>query len=297
MFDGGFLGITILAAVVIATVARPENGPLGTLLSLGPMQWVGRISYGLYLWHWPVVVFVTTSTTRLPGSVVDGARVALTFGLATLSFYVVEQPIRQKRIPRLSGLTALATTGAVALAIVLALTTLPSGAPISAAAASRDPGSGPSVRGAGGIDAEVSIAFPKGFVPDHAHPLRVLVVGDSVMQLAQLGIAKSLEATGVVTVDQQAFPGFGLAPGAPVNPPTSARPWHGATAFLQELVRTLHPRLVIGTWAEDSSFANAFSAAYDTILNTALRRCSPPAMASPGSCCFRCRYSDRFRLF
>jgi peptidoglycan/LPS O-acetylase OafA/YrhL len=269
MFDGGFLAITILAAVVVASVAREEKGPLGAVLSLRPLQWIGKISYGLYLWHWPACVFVTAESVHLSGWEVDLIRVALTLGLATVSFYVVEQPIRQRRIPALSGTPGLAAAGGVAICIVLVLATVPATAATGGGAAGRDPGSGPKVTGAGGIRDQVPIALPEGLLIDRAHPLRVLIFGDSVMQLAELGIARSLESTGVVTVFQAAFPGFGLAPGVPLSPPSL--PWHGALWFLDGLIGTLHPQLIIATWAEDSAAARAYPSAYRTMLDTTIR--------------------------
>jgi hypothetical protein len=240
------------------------------------MQWVGKISYGLYLWHWPVVVFLTASTTGLSGWEVDSARLALTVGLATVSFYVVEQPIRQRRIPGLTGRRALAAAGGIALSIVLAVGTLPTGA-ATGPVAGRDPGSGPHVAGAGGFGDEASITLAKDVVIDHAHPLRVLVFGDSVTQLAQLGIAASLQSTGVVTVFQDAFPGFGITPGAPLNPPAWALPWRGAGPFLDGLVTAQHPQLIIATWGEDNAFAKAYPVLYRKMLNKLIR-----GLLSPG---------------
>jgi peptidoglycan/LPS O-acetylase OafA/YrhL len=276
MFDGGFLAITILAAVVIASVARPEHGTLGDILSLPPMQWIGKISYGLYLWHWPVTVFLTQQTTGLAGWAVDLSRVVLTLGLATVSFYVVEQPIRQRRIPALRGAPGLVAAGGGALAIILVLfTAVPIGA-VTSTASARYPGVGPSVAGAGGFGDEVPIELPASVVIDHQHPLRVLVVGDSVMQLAQTGIAASLESTGVVSVTEEAFPGFALTPEAPINPPPEALPWRGADAFLGGLVTSLHPQLVIGTWSWDSAFAKKYPSSYRQMLNTTVRMLLSP---------------------
>ena len=281
MFYGGFLGITTLTAVVIAGVARQEHGPLGGVLSLRPMQWIGRVSYGLYLWHWPVCVFLTPASTGLAGWEVDIARLALTFGLATVSFYVVEQPIRQRRVPGLTGVPGLVAAGGVALSIVLVLGVAPVGATAPAVASSNvvplsGAHNGPKVAGAGGYGDEVPITLPTGVVVDRAHPLRVLIFGDSVMQNAELGIAESLQSTGVVTVAQRAFPGFGISPGAPLNPPGGLAAWHRAQGFLAGLIRQVHPQLVIASWSDDSSTAKARPTYYRVALNAVLRRLLSP---------------------
>ena len=278
MFDGGFLGIAILASLVIASVAGPDYGPLGAALSLRPIQWIGKLSYGLYLWHWPVCVFLTSSTTGFPGWAVDLARAAITLGFATVSFYAVEQPIRQRRWPALSGAPGLAAAAATALCVVLVLATIPAGsAGATAGSAGRNPGSGPNVPGAGGFGDEGPIVLPAGLTIDHAHPLRVLVIGDSIMELAEVGIADSLTSTGVVTVSSSAYAGFGLAPGAPFNAFEPASHGNNAQKFLESLVRSAHPQLIIGTWSWDDATAKAYPRAYRRTLDTVTR-----ALLSPG---------------
>ncbi|MEO1775797.1 MAG: acyltransferase family protein [Pseudomonadota bacterium] len=74
--------------------------PTGTarLLSLPPFVWVGLISYALYLWHWPILVFwpMLQQAPLAPWQV--GAAIALSVGLATLSLYLIERPFRRRRL-------------------------------------------------------------------------------------------------------------------------------------------------------------------------------------------------------
>ena len=95
MFEGAFLGCAVLAGLVIADVRQLDQGPLARVLSTPPLRWIGTISYGLYLWHWPVIVYLNHPRTGLDGAGLDGARIGLTFALATASYYLVERPIRR----------------------------------------------------------------------------------------------------------------------------------------------------------------------------------------------------------
>ena len=67
--------------------------PLVRLLTWHPVLWVGRISYSLYLWHWPVYVLLRW-TLGLDGPVLRTAALLLSFLLATLSWRFVEMPLR-----------------------------------------------------------------------------------------------------------------------------------------------------------------------------------------------------------
>ena len=97
-----FRPLRISDASLIWGLEFDSFGPLTQLLSWRPLVWIGQISYGLYLWHWPVIVGIRTGFRQLdvlPGSTgLNLTRVALTFGVATASFYLVEQPVKQGRI-------------------------------------------------------------------------------------------------------------------------------------------------------------------------------------------------------
>lgn len=68
----------------------------GRLLSLGPVVSIGKISYSLYLWHWPIIVFVKYSSNRELSLAETGLVVAASVAAATLSWRVIEQPFRGK---------------------------------------------------------------------------------------------------------------------------------------------------------------------------------------------------------
>ncbi|MFM8237933.1 MAG: SGNH hydrolase domain-containing protein, partial [Actinomycetota bacterium] len=127
LYRGGFLLAAILVALVIASVTDPDRpGPVGRSLAWPPLRALGVISYGVYLWHWPVYVYLSPDRTGIDGTALLVLRLAVTVAVATVSYAFVEQPIRagtfRVRRPRvllpagaaaLVGAIVLATAGAV----------------------------------------------------------------------------------------------------------------------------------------------------------------------------------------
>lgn len=83
-----------VAAVILSAVLAPK-GPVARGLSWSPLRYLGRISYGMYLYHWPLQFLIDSERTGLTGYPLFGERVAATVALATASYYMVERPIRQ----------------------------------------------------------------------------------------------------------------------------------------------------------------------------------------------------------
>jgi len=122
LYRGGFAVVCVVTAVVIASVELAPRGPVARLISIGPVVWVGTISYGLYLWHWPFYVVLTSSRTGLDGTALLAVRIAVTVVAATMSFYLVERPVRSgalRRMPHLVGRTVAAVAMPVALAALI----------------------------------------------------------------------------------------------------------------------------------------------------------------------------------
>jgi len=96
LWQGGDLAASFCFVVLIAAVAHPKTG-LGQALGVAPLRWLGERSYGIYLWHWPVIELmrpgVDISWTG-PGVVV--AQAAIVLSAAALSYRFVEQPIRTR---------------------------------------------------------------------------------------------------------------------------------------------------------------------------------------------------------
>jgi peptidoglycan/LPS O-acetylase OafA/YrhL len=94
LYRGGFLLVALCTAVLIAVVVHPAT-TLGRALGTRTLRWIGVRSYGIYLWHWPVMM-LTRPGIDVPwrGTFVILAQIALTVGLAALSYRYVEAPVR-----------------------------------------------------------------------------------------------------------------------------------------------------------------------------------------------------------
>ena len=123
MYRGGFLVFAFATAALIAAVVQTLQSPLRGGLSWQPVVWIGAISYGLYLWHWPIVVAVTPDTLGRTGWQLSAVRLALTFGFATLSYYLLEQPVRHGNWFRGRTGIALAAGAGLATAVVIVVAT------------------------------------------------------------------------------------------------------------------------------------------------------------------------------
>ena len=92
LYQGGFLLAALAVSAVIVSVVQPDPGRLGRALSVPPLRWIGRISYGLYLWHWPVYLTLTHTRTGLDGVALLFVRLAVSLALAMASYYGLEKP-------------------------------------------------------------------------------------------------------------------------------------------------------------------------------------------------------------
>ena len=94
-YRGGFLIAAPAACAILLSVSCAQFSPLARLLSFRPFTFVGRISYGMYLWHLPLFIFINEQRTGLSPWPLFVVRVIPTVGIATISFFLVERPIRQ----------------------------------------------------------------------------------------------------------------------------------------------------------------------------------------------------------
>jgi peptidoglycan/LPS O-acetylase OafA/YrhL len=100
----GFTATAFLAVAMIYLLLIPSRSPIHLLLRCGPLVWIGRISYGIYLWHNPVVRYLQLQPNSLTkycerqGAFwneisITLAAIAITIPLATVSYYFVERPM------------------------------------------------------------------------------------------------------------------------------------------------------------------------------------------------------------
>ncbi len=88
--------VSALTAAVIAASIQPGS-PLGRALDVAPLRWIGERSYGIYLWHWPVLVLLQAALPALHGNVLLGVvAAAITLAFAAASYRWVETPIRRE---------------------------------------------------------------------------------------------------------------------------------------------------------------------------------------------------------
>jgi peptidoglycan/LPS O-acetylase OafA/YrhL len=112
MFRGGMLLLSLATALVIAAVVHPASR-LGWILGIAPLRWLGVRSYGIYLWHYPLIVLMAPGGNPDNESLSGLQQVGLALlcvVVAALSWSLIEDPVRSRRRPRLP-----ATGSAVAL--------------------------------------------------------------------------------------------------------------------------------------------------------------------------------------
>jgi peptidoglycan/LPS O-acetylase OafA/YrhL len=123
LYRGGLFVTAIAVACVIAAAVHPQRGFVGRALSFGPLCALGLISYGVYLWHWPIYVWLDEQRTHLGGWTLVALRVGVTIAIATISYFLLEQPIRHGAIPaRVLRPAVPALVGALVVGLVFATT-------------------------------------------------------------------------------------------------------------------------------------------------------------------------------
>jgi peptidoglycan/LPS O-acetylase OafA/YrhL len=84
-YRGGFLLAALGTAFVLVSVVCSQGSVLARCLSVAPLRYLGRISYGMYLWHWPLFLYIDGARTGLTGYPLFGVRALATVAVATWS--------------------------------------------------------------------------------------------------------------------------------------------------------------------------------------------------------------------
>ena len=185
MYRGGFALAAVATCLVVVAAVQP-SGVVRSVLSFRPLCAIGLVSYGLYLWHWPVYVVLSPTRTGLSGASLLAVRLAVATVAAIVSYVAIERPIRagQLRVPRPTFAVPAIAVG-VAAVVVAATVAPPPPTPIPLAPESSAPAS------------------------PFARPARVLVVGDSVAMTLATGIDARILG-GRATVSSNAILGCGV---------------------------------------------------------------------------------------
>src|SRR5262245_6606862 len=197
LYSGGFLIEALLVAVVIAAAVQPERGPLAAFLSIVWLRWVGRVSYGVYLYHWPVYVALDEERLGLDGYALFTVRVAVTLVIAALSYTLLEMPIREGRLPK-HRVRILAPSAAVAVLAGLFLAT--AGAPPAKIEVSAADVRAPTVQQVTADEARLSGIDLR---------TRVMLVGDSIAGSLAPGVGRRASTDDFFFFDAT-VPGCGL---------------------------------------------------------------------------------------
>jgi len=283
-FHHGLLtAVALAAAAVIVGVTLDQDGWVARALAVRPLVALGAISYGVYLWHWPIFLAVDGARTGMSGLPLLVLRCLLTLGAAGASWVLIERPTRRWRpVPgRLLPAAALI----IAAACVLVSVVVPADrAAVPLTASDLPPAPPPSGSTAPApIAATPGQAPPTGASTNPGRPLTVDVFGDSIAWT----LMRYRPATpGVRFIDHTVL-GCGLTRGGPYRyfGQVSAQPpgcddW--PTTWAQQVAADKPDEvlLLVGRWetmdrVHDGQWMHLGDPAYDSYLATELDTAIP----------------------
>ncbi len=231
-FHGGFAIVALGAAAVILCVTQLPRHPLALGIGIAPLRYVGRISYGMYLWYWPVLLVMTPARVHVNGLPLLAARLGVIVGVAALSFRFVETPVQNGALRHWRPWVVLPVVASLVAAMAFLVpdgASLPAGAAASPIRLSRAPdlGGGP--------------------------PVRILVVGDSMAGSLGVGLSMIAPHYGAQVVNR-GTPACSLAAGSqvkvlwytiPPDAPCEAQSPDHLLETYRSLVRQYDPDVVV----------------------------------------------------
>jgi peptidoglycan/LPS O-acetylase OafA/YrhL len=276
LYRGGFAVVALATAMVVLAVAH-TGGPGAWLLDRGPFRAVGRVSYGIYLWHWPAIALLTPARLGFGGLALAAVRLGVTAAGAVTSWFVIERPFAHWRPQQVARRATVAIAGAAAALLLLPSTAstafadmsinhlpapqvaAPTPRPKPVAARRRVAPSKPRAKSQHRPTARpAAVATTSLVLAAHG---TVMIVGDSGMYSATPALVPALQDAGWRVV-QTSYPGMGLTQPADVL----SRWYNSAAEYHVDLTIVM-----IGSWdagwltnhgsnAYTAVVANAFSA-------------------------------------
>jgi peptidoglycan/LPS O-acetylase OafA/YrhL len=203
VFQGGFLLVALSVAAVILSAVLHPTGIVARALSWAPLRFIGTISYGMYLWHFPLDIALTGQRTGLSGTPLFLFRTLVTVAVSTLSFYLLERPIRSGRLLSVARARVVTPVAVIGMAVLVFATTVP-----ATTAGAVPTGTAPqtTLPGGSGQTGPASLANA---------PVRVMLVGDSVASSLGVGVYAD-ESKWHIQEENLAILGCGVAQGGGV---------------------------------------------------------------------------------
>lgn len=98
LYQSGLLLFSVASAVLVVVLAHPESR-LSRLFGWGPLSLLGKWSYGIYLWHYPIIVLSSPLVNTGERNVfLSFCQISISVLLAALSYYLIEKPIRYEGV-------------------------------------------------------------------------------------------------------------------------------------------------------------------------------------------------------
>jgi peptidoglycan/LPS O-acetylase OafA/YrhL len=176
-FRGGFLLAALATAAVLFSIVCAQRSTLARCLSVTPLRYVGRISYEMYLWHYPLFLYLDAGRLGFGGVALFGVRAAVTLTVATATYYLVGRPVRRGVLR--PGWTVRVVTPVAVAATAIALVAATSAPSVAANSPAPTVASGPP--------------------GSHKPKVKVLIVGDSTALTLAIGLSTHASSYGIAS--------------------------------------------------------------------------------------------------
>jgi peptidoglycan/LPS O-acetylase OafA/YrhL len=224
LYQGGLTGFTLISCLLIVAVLVP--GPVRSLMSSRPLVELGKVSYSVYLFHWPVFILLNEDRLGFDGLALSLIRLLVSLCLGLISTRMIENPIRLRRVLK-SGRQA---SWAFVVSLILAVIAI---AGISTASPS-------ALAGVNAPDDFVQFTSPPkaSVIEPQRAPLKILVLGSE--PLIESDIRQAIGDEIPIEIVN------GVQEGCPVRPlEIASGECESLTAMAQRLLAESKPDLVV----------------------------------------------------